>query len=367
MSTVVISGTGIYTPSDSITNEELVSSFNAYVDRRNNDNPEKDPLPYSSADFIVKAAGIEQRYVVDKQGILDIDRMRPRIFERPDEVHSLQCEMSVLAAREAMERAQVTNKDIDMVLVSCSNMQRAYPAISIEVQEALGIEGFGFDMNAACASATFGIQTAVDTILRNNARSVLMVNPELCTTHINFRDRDSHFIFGDGCSAVILQRESDVKNPHSFRILGTQLKTQFSNNIRNNLGFLSPLNPVNPDVSNMTFTQQGRKVFKEVIPWVSDLVLEHLKNLNISNQQIQRLWLHQANANMNRLIATKILEREPVDLESPTILKNYGNTSSPGAIIAFHQYHEDLKSKDIGVLCTFGAGYTAGSVVVEKI
>lgn len=367
MNAVVISGTGIYTPPDVITNEELVASFNTRVDHHNRQHPDKDPLPYSSAEFILKAAGIEKRHVIDKVGILDINRMRPRIFSRPDEAMSLQCEMSVAAAKEAMERANISSSEIDMVLVSCSNMQRAYPAISIEIQQALGIEGFAFDMNAACASATFGIQTAVDSILRNNARSVLMVNPELCTTHLNFSDRDSHFIFGDACSAVILQREEDAKNPHAFRVLGTQLKTQFSNNIRNNLGFLTPLDPENPDINTKVFTQQGRKVFKEVIPWVSELVLDHLNKLSISNQDIKRLWLHQANANMNRLIATKILEREPEALESPTILHNYGNTSSPGAIIAFHQHHTDLKSNDVGVFCTFGAGYTAGSVVVQKV
>lgn len=364
---VVISGTGIYTPKESISNEELVNSFNTYVDLYNQKNPDKEPLPYSSAEFILKASGIERRYTVNKAGILDIERMRPCIHERPDDAYSLQCEMSIESAKEAMERAAVNRQDIDMVLVSCSVIQRAYPGIAIEIQQALGIEGFAFDMQAACASATFGIQTAVDTILNGNATTILMVNPETCTAHLNFRDRDSHFIFGDACSAVILQKEECARNKHAFRILGTKLQTQFSNNIRNNIGFLNPLDPVNPDTYSKVFTQQGRKVFKEVVPWVSELVSSHLKNLNISGESLKRLWLHQANANMNRLIATKILEKEPEELEAPTILNEFGNTSSPGAVIAFHRYHEDLNSKDIGVLCSFGAGYTAGSVILEKI
>lgn len=364
---VAISGTGIYIPKESISNEELVHSYNTYVDRYNQENPDKPPLLYSSADFIVKAAGIEKRYVTDKTGILDIKRMRPIICERQDDEYSLQCEMSVKSAEEAIKRARINNSDIDMVLVSCSISQRSYPGIAIEIQQALGIQGFAFDMSAACASATFGIQTAVDTLLRKNANTILLVSPELCSAHVDFRERDSHFIFGDACSAIILQRIEDVKNPHAFKILGTQLKTQFSNNIRNNLGFLTPLDPINPDARTRVFKQEGRKVFKEVIPWVSNLVLEHLKSLNITNQAIKRLWLHQANANMNRLIATKILEREPEVHESPTVLKDYGNTSSPGAVIAFHHHHEDLKSKDIGVLCSFGAGYTAGSVILEKM
>jgi beta-ketodecanoyl-[acyl-carrier-protein] synthase len=363
---VVISGTGIYTPKDILHNDELVASYNEFVDNFNSTH-DGEPLPYSSADFIEKASGIVNRYVTDKTGILNIKRMRPSIPEREDHHASLQCEMAAAAAKEAMEIAKINHTEIDTVIVSCSNFQRAYPAISIEIQQALNIKGFAFDMNAACASASFGIQTAANLINCRSSKTVLMVNPEICTAHVNYKDRDSHFIFGDACSAVILQKEEDCRNEHAFRILGTELKTEFSNNIRNNLGFLTPPDPSNPEINNKYFTQQGRKVFKEVIPWVSDLVLQHLELLKISNKDIKRLWLHQANSNMNRLIASKILDKEPLELDAPTILHEYGNTSSPGAVIAFHKYHQDLKKNDIGVLCSFGAGYTAGSVVLQKI
>ncbi len=91
-------------------------------------------------------------------------------------------------------------------MCAASNMQRAYPAMAIEVQQALGIEGFAFDMNVACSSATFGIKTAADFIATGSAEAVLMVNPEICSGHLNFRDRDSHFIFGDVATAVIVER-----------------------------------------------------------------------------------------------------------------------------------------------------------------
>ena len=97
-----------------------------------------------------------------------------------------------------------TALDIDAVIVA-SNLQRAYPAMAVEIQDALGIEGYGFDMNVACSSATFGIQQARDAVANGSARCVLMVNPEICSGHLNFRDRDSHFIFGDVCTAVIVE------------------------------------------------------------------------------------------------------------------------------------------------------------------
>ncbi|MEC7181157.1 MAG: 3-oxoacyl-[acyl-carrier-protein] synthase III C-terminal domain-containing protein, partial [Bdellovibrionota bacterium] len=118
---------------------------------------------------------------------------------------------------------------------------------------------------------------------------------------------------------------------------------------------------------NKLFYQHGRKVFKEVVPMVSKHILEHLKANKIDNQQVKRFWLHQANDSMNLLISKKVLEREPQEHETPIILDEYANTSSAGSIIAFHKYNQDLKKGDLGVICAFGAGYSVGSVILEKI
>lgn len=363
----VLSATGVYTPEHTITNEELVASFNQYVDKFNQENKDKEPLLHSSAEFIVKASGIKKRYVVDKQGILDINWMRPFIKQRADDHPSLQCEMAVQAAKQALKRANISNHSVDFLLVSCSVLERAYPALSVEIQNALGLTGYAFDMNAACSSAAFGMQIAANAIKSGSAKTVLIVNPEICSGHVDFRNRDSHFIFGDACTAIVVQRADLCQSQHPFYIKDTRLKSLFSNNIRNNFGFLNGLDRENDSNKDKLFMQQGRKVFKEVVPWVSELVLEHLSALGMTSSQIKRLWLHQANVNMNRLIATKILNQEPNFLDAPTILEEYGNTSSPGSVIAFHHYHKDLKSGDIGLLCAFGAGYTAGNVILEKL
>ena len=206
MKPVVISGTGLFTPPYSISNDELVTAFNAYVELHNAEHAdaiaagEVTALEASSSGFIEKASGIKSRYVMEKEGILDPARMTSRIPERGDDELSLQAEMCVAAAKDALQRAGRVAADIDMVLVAASNMQRAYPAMAVEVQEALGIEGFGFDMNVACSSATFGIQTAMAAVQTGQARAVLVLNPEITSGHLNFRDRDSHFIFGDACT-----------------------------------------------------------------------------------------------------------------------------------------------------------------------
>lgn len=370
--TPVISATGLYTPPDSISNEELVASFNTYVDRFNTENADAiargdtEALQPSSVEFIEKASGIKSRHVVSKAPILDPDVMCPRIPERSNEELSILAEMGVAAAREALARAGRDAADVDAVLCACSNLQRAYPAVAVEIQDALGIQGFGFDMNVACSSATFGIQTAADFIRAGNARSVLVVNPEICSGHLNWRDRDSHFIFGDVATAILVEEKSIAPAGH-WDILSTKLMTQFSNNIRNNFGFLNRAAPEARDTRDKLFVQEGRKVFKEVVPMVSDMILQQLERLSLAPEQLRRMWLHQANAGMNRLIASRVLGHEAEPDESPTVLDTYANTSSAGSIIAFHKNSDDLAAGDIGLICSFGAGYSAGAVFVRKV
>lgn len=372
MNQVILTGSGLFTPSQSISNDELVASFNAYVEKFNSENAaaieagEVEALAPSSVAFIEKASGIKSRYVMDKQGTLDPDIMCPRIPERSNDQPSLLAEMGVTAAKQALAEAQLEADEIDAVLVACSNLQRAYPAISIEIQDLLGINGFAFDMNVACSSATFGIQTGYDMIRSGSAKRVLMLNTEVCSGHLNFRDRDSHFIFGDVATAVILEHGDVVKGDKGFEVVDTRLITQFSNNIRNNFGFLNRTNAETRDARDKLFVQEGRKVFREVVPMVSELILSHLADNNIQSSNLRRVWLHQANRNMNDLIAKKVLGQDPNDDLQPTVLDQYANTSSAGSIIAFHKHKEDFKNGELGVICSFGAGYSAGSVIVRR-
>jgi beta-ketodecanoyl-[acyl-carrier-protein] synthase len=373
MSDIVISGTGLYTPPESISNEELVESFNAYVELHNTEyatqisNGEMAPLQTSSAEFVEKASGIKSRYVVNKDGIIDPTRLMPRLPERPNEAQSIQCEMAVAAARDAMQQAGKSAPDIDAVIVAASNMQRAYPAMAIEIQHALGIKGYAFDMNVACSSATFGIQQAKDAVSNGSARCVLMLNPEICSGHLNFRDRDSHFIFGDVCTAVIVESSETATSSEQYTIVDSKLQTIYSNNIRNNFGFLNRGDELGVDLPDKLFMQEGRKVFKEVCPAVASQISNQLEKLEIDTSQIKRLWLHQANLSMNQLISRRVLGRDASAEEAPTILDEYANTSSAGSIIAFHKHASDLNSGDIGVLCSFGAGYSIGSLVLRKV
>ena len=373
MTRIVLSGSGVYTPPFSISNEELVESFNTYVRRFNQKNAarieagEVEPLQESSAEFILKASGIKSRYVLEREGILDPERMCPRLPRRLPPEMSIQCEMSVAAARQAMAKAGKNAADIDAVIVSCSSYERPYPAIAVEVQEALGVEGYAFDMNIACSSATFAMQNAFDSIYRGNARAVLIVTPEICSGHLDFRNRDSHFIFGDVCTALLIEREDVCQSKDVFEILDTRLATRYSTNIYNGFGFLNRTAAEPVSVESCLFTQEGRKVFKEVVPMATAFIKSHLQEHGIEPHQLRRAWLHQANLSMNQLIAKKLFGDDFSEEKTPTILDTYANTAAAGSVICFHQHHEDLQDQDLAVLCSFGAGYSVGNVILRRI
>lgn len=370
---IVISGTGLYTPKHVISNEELVASYNCWANQYNAEHAveiEKNELeakPQSSVEFIVKASGIKQRFAYIKEGILDIGRMRPLIPERPEEALSDQAEIALHAARDAIKSAGKIPGGIDAVVVSCAYTQRSYPAIAIEVQNELGIKGFAFDMLVACSAATFALHRAYEMVTAGTARCVLLINPELTSPQVNYTDRDSHFIFGDVATATIVERADTCTAPHGYEILSTKAMTQFSSNVRSNMGYLSRVNDVDPFGPDKLFHQNGRRVFKEVCPLAVEHLRSHVESLGFTIADIKRWWLHQANINMNQMIIQRLLGREASFEEAPIILDRYANTASAGSIIAFNLYNQDLAAGELGVICSFGAGYSIGSLVVRKI
>jgi 3-oxoacyl-[acyl-carrier-protein] synthase III len=304
----VIRSTGLWVPEDTVSNEELVECYNKHVELYNAENADaikrgaveaKNP---SSSGFIEKASGIKSRYSIDKKGVLDVERMRPRVAPRPNDQISLMAECGV----------------------------------------------------------------AVNMIRSGMAKSVLVVCPELTTAQLNFRDRDSHFIFGDVAVAMLIEAE-DIAGGDGWRILGTRMMTKFSNNIRSNFGFMNACEVPEPAFEDRYFVQEGRKVYKEVCPMVADMILEDLAKIDLAPADLKRLWLHQANINMNLMVARKVLGRDAEEGEAPVILDEFANTAGAGSLVAFHRHHDGFAAGEKGLICSFGAGYSAGTVFVERL
>lgn len=381
MTRVVISGSGLFTAPYSISNDELVASYNAYVGQFNAEHAaliaagSVQKLEESSVEFIEKASGILRRSVMEKDGIVDPRRMRPKFAPRADGELSMQAEMAVAAARDALAAAGRSAADIDLVICAASAMQRPYPAIAIEVQNALGInQGAAFDMNVACSSATFALEMASNAVRCGSARAVLIVNPEICSAQLAWTDRDCHFIFGDVATALVVESLDQAAATavattaaNRWEVLGSKLATSFTNNIRCNAGFLSHCEDRDPAERDQFFVQEGRKVFKEVCPMAASHIAAQLAALDLTAGDVRRFWLHQANLSMNQLIGRRLLGRAATADEAPVILDEFANTASAGSIIAFHRHSSELSAGDLGVICSFGAGYSIGSVVVKKV
>ena len=368
-----ITGHGLWHPANVLTNDELVAAFNEFVRRDNAKNADaiaagsREALKESSTEFIIKASGIERRYVEDKTGLVDPERMCPNIKDRPETELSVQAEYAVHAAKVALARAGKHGEDVDLVVLGCSNLQRLYPAIAIEVQDALGARGFGFDVSIGCSAATGAAQLASQAVRLGQAQCALVVVPELTTGHMNWRDRDSHFIFGDASVALVIEPTSRAK-PGAWEILSTTMQSKWSpNTIRNNRGYLDRCDPETENSDSKLFHQRGRTVFKDVVPMAEKFIKDALAAHDLTPAQVSRYWLHQANKNMNDLIAKRVLGREATKTEAPIILDEFGNTASAGSLLAFSRHNDDLPAGAFGMMASFGAGYSLGALLLQRM
>jgi beta-ketodecanoyl-[acyl-carrier-protein] synthase len=370
---VRLGGIGVEIPAASISNEELVETFNRWVATENVARSARgeEPLAGSDADFIVQASGIRRRHVYERDGILDPARMAPLIPARPDDALSVMAEFGLKAAEKALAHADLSPQDIDLVICSAAHHQRPYPALAIEIQQALGAEGAAFDMGLGCSSALAGLHVATNLVRAGAHRRVLVVTPELITAHLNFRDRQTHFIFGDAAVAVVVEAMGEgEERPGRFEVVDTRTWTQFSSNIRTNFGFLSRLaqdDPYNLRIEGNLIRQVGNRVFKEVTVAGHQFIVEFLAEYGHTPHTMRRFWLHQANARMNAMILKLAFGEEVGQDRAPTVLEELGNTAAAGAIIALEQHHRDMQTGEFGLLCAFGAGYSIGGALLRMM
>jgi beta-ketodecanoyl-[acyl-carrier-protein] synthase len=288
--------------------------------------------------------------------------MCPNVPERADDELSVQAEFAVNAITRALAAAGRVGEDVDLVVCGTSMLQRAYPALAIEIQHAIGARGLGFDLSLGCASAMAALQVATTAIQTGLATCAVVVSPELMSGHNNWRERDGHFLFGDAAVALVIERA----RPDAWEILSLRAMSKFSSNIRNNFGFMNRFDPSTQFGADKLFTQKGRRVYKDVIPMAAKFIAEHVESHGVTPTEVARYWLHQANRNMNDLISERILGRPATAQEAPMIIETYGNTASAGAAIAFTEYSDDLVAGSYGLLAAFGAGYSIGSVMLQR-
>ena len=324
--TGVIAGTGSYVPSYVMDNNKL----SEFVD--------------TSDEWIKERTGVARRHIV------------------ADETTSF---MAAEAAKKAVEDADLTPDQIDLILVSTISSDVILPCTACEVQRILGaVNATCFDLNAACTGFVLAYNTANAYIQSGVYKNALVIGSESLSNLTNWKDRGTCILFGDGAGAVVLTAEekaSYVPATHSEGAKGEALtlKSRHDSN-----GITKEIEPDRMMDAEYFMQMDGQAVFKFAVKKVPEAILEVLDKNNIKKEDIDCYLLHQA----NRRIVEAVAKRMGESIEKfPMNLQEYGNTSSASIPILLDELSREgkLKSGKHIVLAGFGAGLTWGASIMD--
>jgi 3-oxoacyl-[acyl-carrier-protein] synthase III len=262
------------------------------------------------------------------------------------------------AARKAMQMANVTADEIDLIIVATMTPHMVMPSCACFVQKEIGANNaFAWDLNAACSGFLYSLDTASKHVLVDQDKTVLVIGAETLSSRTNWNDRNTCILFGDGAGAVVFRYQNNDRG-----VIGSQL---FSDGSLWNLLYLhsSPsCNPAiePPDNPGPHMLMAGQEVFKHAVRAMEDAVVKLLEKENVSVDDISLMIPHQANIR----ILKKLMSRLGVSPEKVFInVQKYGNTSAASIPIALDEANREgrLKEGDILLLCSFGGGFTWGA------
>jgi len=314
-----IIGTGKYLPEKILTNKELES----IVD--------------TSDEWISSRTGIKSRRIAVKEKSYD---------------------MAVAASKEAIDDANINPNDIDLIIVATMTSEYATPAVACIVQKEIGAHNaMAFDLSAACSGFIFALHTAEQYIKNNTFKNILIVGCEKLSHILNWDDRNTCVLFGDGAGAAIISASDEPG------ILGTDCKSvgdQFEYLIA---GVKRIKTPFYAQEDKDYLEMMGREVFEFACTKVPECIEKLITDNELNKDDIDYYILHQANIRIIKKIAKKL----KVDINKfYTNIAEYGNTSAASVAIALDELHtqKNLSGKKI-VLAGFGAGLTYGASIIQ--
>ena len=313
-----IIGTGGYLPENIVTNQQLAERVE------------------TSDEWIFERTGIRSRCIVA--------------------AHETAASMAEIAARQAIEAAQIEPNDIDLIIVATGTPDNVYPSTACLLQHRLGVTGgVAFDIQAACSGSIFALSIADQYIKSGAAKTVLIVGSEVCSRIVDWTDRGTCILLGDGAGAMLLQASTEVG------VLSTHIHSDGQ--------YEDLLNCPNPqamgdDESLGYIAMRGNEVFKVAVNTLGRIVDETLEAHNMDKSEIDWLVPHQANIRIIAATAKKLkmsMEQVVVTLETQ------GNTSSASVLLAFNEAVRDgrIQRGQTVLLEAFGAGFTWGSALVR--
>ena len=267
------------------------------------------------------------------------------------------------AARKALDMAGVSAAEIDLLIVGTISSHMLMPSCACFVQQEIGAtNAFAYDVNAACSGFLYGIDIADKQIRASRDMKVLVIGAETLSSRLNWQDRNTCIVFGDGAGAAVLGH-SDADNRG---VLGTN---HFSDGSLWQLLYMHNSPSTNPDLMvednpGVHIVMEGREVFKYAVKAMEDAVLGLFEKTGKTIADVDLVIPHQANIR----IINKVLERLEVPMEKVILnVMHYGNTSAATIPIALDETNRAgrIKVSDTVLFCTFGGGFTWGATLIR--
>ena len=281
-----------------------------------------------------------------------------RILKDPDKATAF---MGAEAAKEALEEAGVDPLEIDLVVLATVTPDYMFPATACLVQEMIGAKNaFSFDLSAACSGFLYALSTGASFIEAGNAKKVLVIGADKMSSILDYTDRNTCILFGDGAGAVLLEESDDETGiinsiHHSEGDVNCSLYQHAG-------GSLNPATVESVNARQHYITQDGRAVFKKATMGMADVSLEIMKKNNLTADDVDWLVPHQANLRIIEATANRM------GVTSDKVMINinkYGNTTAGTIPLCLYDWKNKLNKGDNLILAAFGGGFTWGATYVK--
>ncbi len=312
---IKVTGTGAYTPKRIVTNKEL----EAIVD--------------TSDEWISSRTGIKERHIADKES-------------------ESVCTMAAEAAMAAIKSSNIDAANIDMIITATSSSDTTFPSCACVIQKEIGaVNAVCFDVSAACSGFIYAMSIASAYMISGIYKNILLIGSEKLSSKLDWKDRGTCVLFGDGAGAVMLQT-----------VVNDTMTTKIKNNMLCNLQSDGSKNDVL--VCRDYITMNGQEVFKFAVKKVPESIEDTLNQAKLERDDVKYYILHQANERIIQSVAKRL--DEPIE-KFPMNLSEYGNTSAASIPILLNELavNGKLLEGDILVMSGFGAGLTWGSLVLS--
>lgn len=318
-----------------------VTAVNGYVPDYILTNKELEGMVDTNDEWITSRTGIKERRILKG--------------------HFGTSEMAVHAVKGLLEKRGIGAEEIDLIIFCTTTPDMAFPATANVLGDKIGaVNAWGYDLNAACSGFVFGLTTGAQFIESGKHQKVLVVGGDKMSSIINYKDRTSCIIFGDGCGAVLLE-----PNLEGYGVIDSILKSDGSGGqyLRQTAGgSLNPATHETIDNSEHYLFQEGQQVFKFAVTNMANVAAEVMERNNLSPEDVDWLVPHQA----NKRIIDATSNRTGVSSDKVMInIEKYGNTTNGTIPLCLWEWESKLKKGDNLIIAAFGGGFTWGSVFLK--